>query len=295
MPKISSYPDGGAVPSGDKFINARGGQNKSMSGSVFSGGGYPMEARLTLETGVPISTTDQTAKTTLYLTPYKGNQIAVYDGTSAWSTLTLSADISITLAGLTAGLPYDVYVYSNAGTLALELTAWTNTTTRATARTLQNGVYVKTGATTRRYIGTIAIVATGQCEDSSVKRMVYNYYNQVTRLAVLSNINSHAYATAAWRAWNNDAANSQVMFMLGDAQQVTGIYRANITVGGGGGVSFGIATTGPGGVKGEQFNNAVDVGSSDAFVYAEGSRVLVGVEYGSLTTERISITAQIMM
>lgn len=264
-----------------------------IGGGAAAGDKYPMEARLTLETGVPISTTDQTAKTTLYLTPYKGNQIAVYDGTSAWSTLTLSADISITLAGLTAGLPYDVYVYSNAGTLALELTAWTNTTTRATARALQNGVYVKTGATTRRFVGTICIVATGQCEDSVSKRMVNNFYNQVPRPMAVSYISSHAYATAAWRAWNNNAALSQVSMVLCDAQQAIGTYRTNITVAGGGGVAFGTATTGPGGSKGEQFNNVADVGSADVFLLAAGYNIFVAVEYGSLTTERISTTMSV--
>jgi hypothetical protein len=178
--------------------------------SAAGGGGgdkYPMEARLTLETGVPISTTDQTAKTTLYLTKYKGDQIVVYSGT-AWSTIALGADISITLASLTAGLPYDVYVYNNAGTLTLELTAWTNTTTRATALTTQNGVYVKTGATTRRYIGTICIQATGQCEDSSARRLIWNYYNRAQKVCYgVDTTNSWAYTTATFRAANNNTTD----------------------------------------------------------------------------------------
>ena len=36
--------------------------------------------RLTLESGVPVSTSDQIAKTTIYLTSYKGNTINFYDG-----------------------------------------------------------------------------------------------------------------------------------------------------------------------------------------------------------------------
>jgi hypothetical protein len=122
-----------------------------------AGGGdkYPMEARLTLETGVAVSTTDQADKATLYLTPYKGCQIATYDGVSAWSVIELTADLSLDISGYTASKPYDIWVYDNGGTLTLDSTIWTNTTTRATALALQNGVYVKTGATTRRYIGTI--------------------------------------------------------------------------------------------------------------------------------------------
>jgi hypothetical protein len=256
----------------------------------------PFNARLTLETGVPTSIADQTAKTTLYLTPYNGNRIAVYSGT-AWSVLALSADISITLASLTAGLPYDVYVYSNAGTLTLELTAWTNTTTRATALTTQDGIFVKTGVTTRRYVGTICIVATGQCEDSSARRMVWNYYNRVVRILTRINTTSHTYTTAAWRAWNNSAANSQVEFVLGEQQSLLGIYRAVTTGTGSPGVGFGIDTTGgPSGTKGEQFNNpAMDSASSDMFACAAGYHYWVGVETGGTTTtfERISMTMQL--
>ena len=43
--------------------------------------------RLTLETGVPVSTTNQSAKTTLYAALYKGNSIGLYNG-SAWNIRT---------------------------------------------------------------------------------------------------------------------------------------------------------------------------------------------------------------
>lgn len=56
---------------------------------------YPLEARLTLETGVYMSTTDQLAKTILYLTKYNGDQLSFYDGVSSWSSIALGADISI--------------------------------------------------------------------------------------------------------------------------------------------------------------------------------------------------------
>lgn len=277
--------------------DASAGAVKKVSLSAF-GDKYPMEGRLTLETGVPVSTTDQSAKTTLYLTQYKGNQIAVYDG-SAWFTLTFASDLSITLSGLTASLPYDVFVYSNSGTLTLELTAWTDTTTRATAITMQDGVYVKSGATTRRYIGTICITSTaGQCEDSYTRRLVYNYYNQAPRYLGLSYISSHNYTTAAWRYWNNSQANSQVEFVLGIAANFVGIYRANITSLAGGGVSFALDSTSPNGMKGEQFNNAGDAASSDMFVAAVGYHYWTGVEYGNaggMTAERISINTTIEM
>ncbi len=153
----------------------------AVSGSSSGGSGdkYPFEARLTLETGTPFSTTSQTAKTIVYLTPYNGNQVSVYNG-SSWDTLILSTDISITITGSTANLPYDIFIYNNAGVLALERVAWTDGTTRATAITTQDGVDVKSGDATRRLAGTIRITSTtGQCEVSPTFCGISNRYNQL--------------------------------------------------------------------------------------------------------------------
>jgi hypothetical protein len=45
----------------------------------YSGSNGVQDFRLTLESGVPVSSTDQTAKTTLYATPYLGNRIALFE------------------------------------------------------------------------------------------------------------------------------------------------------------------------------------------------------------------------
>ena len=90
------------------------------------------QGRLTLESGVPVSTTDQADKVTLYYTPYVGNKISLYDGVSAWSTVTF-AELSLDISAYTASKPYDIWIYNNAGTATLDSTVWTNATTRATA------------------------------------------------------------------------------------------------------------------------------------------------------------------
>lgn len=176
------------------------------------------DGRLTLTSGLPVTTADVSAATTLYFTPYGGNQIALYDGSSTWNVRTLT-EISITMVGLTASKPYDVWVYDNAGTPTLEVLVWTNDTTRATALTTQNGVYVKTGATTRRYVGTIYIDAGGGAvTDSVLLRRVFNYYNRVPRrLHVIEATNSWSYVTAAWQQANASTAN-QVDVMVGVAE-----------------------------------------------------------------------------
>src|SRR3990167_10501799 len=160
------------------------------------------QARLTLTTVTPVTTADVTAATTVYLTPYKGSYIGLYDGTS-WQAYTLT-EISIAVPATTSTM-YDLYVYDSSGTLTLEAVAWTNDTTRATALALQNGVYCKTGTLTKRYVGSFRTTgSSGQTEDSLAKRYVWNYYNRVVRqLRVIEATDTWAYSTNTIRQANN--------------------------------------------------------------------------------------------
>lgn len=63
---------------------------------------YPQQFRLTLETGNPYSTTDQSGKTEIFLTPYEGGKCTIYDGTD-WITYQLTTDISILLTDAQTG------------------------------------------------------------------------------------------------------------------------------------------------------------------------------------------------
>ena len=173
--------------------------------------------RLTLATGVPIATTDQTAKTTLYCTPYVGNRMSLYDG-SNWVTYT-SAEFSLALGTLTSGKPYDVFCYASGSTPTLEFLVWTNDTTRATALTRQDGVLVKSGTATRRYLGTFYTTSTTTTEDSEANRYVYNFYNQVIRRCAKTDSTYHTYASSTIRQWAGSTAH-QVNMMLGDAASV---------------------------------------------------------------------------
>jgi hypothetical protein len=169
------------------------------------------EFRLTLTSGLAVTTGDVSGVGTLYCAPYKGTRIALYDGTT-WNVRT-SAEFSIA-SPATTGTNYDVFCYDNSGTPTLELTAWTNDTTRATALTTQDGVFVKTGALTRRYLGTVRTVSS-TLYDSSAFRYVWNYYNRVRRtMRVLETTNSWAYATATIRQANGAVAN-QLDFVVG--------------------------------------------------------------------------------
>src|ERR1035437_5783715 len=108
--------------------------------------------RLTLTSGVPVTIGDVTGATTIYCTPYKGPNIALYNGT-AWA-LYKSSEFSLALGTLTASLLYDVFSYDNAEVPTREGRAGARATARATARAYQDGVLGKRGAPTRRYMGT---------------------------------------------------------------------------------------------------------------------------------------------
>lgn len=178
--------------------------------------GLVQDGRLTLTSATPVTSGDVSAATSIYFTPYNGgNRISLYDGVSAWTLLTFS-EITISISSCTASKPYDVFLYNNSGTVTAEQLVWTDATTRATALTRQNGVYVKTGQTTRRYIGSYYCNASGgQTDDTEAKRYLYNADHRVSRtMKVAEGTDSWNYTTATWRQWNNAAAN-QLDFLIG--------------------------------------------------------------------------------
>lgn len=176
-----------------------------------------VDGRLTLTTGEPVTTADVTAAATLFWALYKGNQIALYSGTR-WVVMTF-AQLSVA-APAVANQVYDAFVDYNDGTPILALTAWTNDTTRATALVKQDGVYVKSGDTQQRYVGTVRTVTASQFNDAFARRHVWNYYNRVPRvMRVLEATASWAYSTAAFQQARASTAN-QLDLVIGVAEDM---------------------------------------------------------------------------
>lgn len=197
------------------------------------------QGRLTLTSGQAVIDSVSGA-TTIYFTPYLGSHISLYDGSANWTTIKF-AETSLALGTLTSGLPYDVFGFNNSGTLNLEMLAWSSTTARATNIVLQDGIYVKSGVTTRRYLGTFYTTGTTTTEDSPSKRLVWNCYNRVLRrLVVAEGTASWTYTTATWRQGNGSTAN-QLAIMSGLAEDGIDVtlkaHGSNST----GGTNFGIA------------------------------------------------------
>lgn len=182
---------------------------------------YMPGGRLTLESGVPVSTTDQTAKTTIYYTPFVHNVINLWDGAN-WVP-TEFTETSLALGTITSAKPYDVFGYLSGGALTLELLAWTDDTTRATAVTLQDGRYCKSGDKTRLLLGSFYTTATTTTEDSLSARYLWNAYNRVSRRVYVANSTSHTYTTGSWREWNGGTGVTKLSFISGLAMDAVNL------------------------------------------------------------------------
>ena len=252
--------------------------------SVFGemGGDIP-GGRLTLTTGVPVTTADVTAATNVYYTPYLHDKIRIYDGTTwnqyVFTELTLAVPASTTQM-------YDIWIYDNAGTLTLEALAWTNDTTRATALVRQDGVLCKTGVLTRRYLGSFRTTGvSGQTESSLAKRFVWNYFNRVELRARRLDSTDHEYTTASYRIWNNDAANITefVIGVIEDSSILTFKGQTNGTAGSACLHGAVLNQTGSAIVSTNNYSGQFMVMGATEIISTSGGGLATGYNYAALT------------
>ena len=216
----------------------------------------PPQGRLTLATGVPVMTTTQSAKTTLYYTPYVGQLVPLYDGTS-FNMVDIGAELSVATtdttknpAAIGASKVNDWYVWNDAGTIRLSHGVdWTSDTARNTTNTLTNGIYLNTSAITNgpaalrgTYVGTTRSNASSQLDwifgavaanGTAGFFGLWNMYNRVHVVSFLGdNTNSWTYATATWRAANGSATMRHTLVRGYDEDGVIATYICLTTVSG---------------------------------------------------------------
>jgi hypothetical protein len=172
--------------------------------------------RMNLVSGAAPVPPGDTSGGTIFYAPYIHDYLSLYDGTR-WRPQSISANagfINVTVPAV-ANKNYDVFYYFSGGKMLGEAVAWTNDTTRATALATQDGILVKSGDATRRYMGTFRTTSSGQTEDSKAKRFLWNYYNRRPRhLELLEATASWQYSTATWRQARATATN-QVEVVIG--------------------------------------------------------------------------------
>lgn len=190
----------------------------------------PPQGRLTLQTATPVMTTTQSAKTTIYYSPYCGNLLLLYDGTnfamSAFSELSvLTTDTTKSPAAIGVNKVNDWFVWNDAGTLRLgHGPDWTNDTTPVGSGsrpglTMVAGVWTNQAAITNgpainrgTYVGTTRSNASSQLDwiygglaagGTAGFFGVANAYNRVdVRTLVADSTDSWTYGSAIWRASN---------------------------------------------------------------------------------------------
>jgi hypothetical protein len=159
--------------------------------------------RLTLASGDPVPLTDMSGP--VYYTPYLHDVILLFDGTR-W-VMTQFAETALAALPVTNNVNYDIFGFLSGSVLALESLAWTDGTNRATAVTVQDGRYCKSGDRTRLYLGTVRVAA-GAVVDDVTRRFVFNAYNRVQRkFKKLESATSWTYTTAVFRPFNNSLLN----------------------------------------------------------------------------------------
>jgi hypothetical protein len=268
------------------------------------------DGRLTLTSGLPVTTAAVTNATKVYFAPYKGHLLALYNG-AKWFAREFT-EITLNIATLLSNHLYDIFVFDNGGVHTLEAVAWssppaaaitsitnasprivstpsttgiaagnlltivgnseasnnaswrvgtvvlntsigllnldgTNSSapgsvgnngswrkkfdvamTRVTPLVMIDGVYVKFGALTKRYLGTILIdEIVGRTHDAVTARYLWNYYNRVRRSTFRTALTAASFNTSAWRIYNNDYAN-YLPFVVGVSDEEI-LFTMNVT------------------------------------------------------------------
>lgn len=255
----NAYVSGGTIGGGIEEISM--GNGLTMVGSALTASiVVEPQGYLTLTSGTPIITGDVTSATTVYYTPFKGNLINIYDGSSF--PLKTFSELSIALtSSQAASTIYDLFVINDAGTLRLVSgPAWSSNTAGSCSRgtgagttELQrlNGLWtnkvsmtgtygsstVTVAANKGTYVGSIFVDGSaGQvtCHRSygqSRKWGVWNAYNRATvYLKAGDGTSTWTYNTNAFRVSNNSAANSLTIFS-GLAEEIyTSDFYQNIQI-----------------------------------------------------------------
>lgn len=197
----------------------------------------PPQGRLTVASGTPVPTSNDTGNTTIYYTPYVGRRVPLYDGTRFVMTDVggelshLLSDTGDSPAAAAAASVYDVYGWLKNGSPVISRgRAWESTTDRDTGNAITRieGIYLNSttianGPAAQRgtWLGTIETDASSaEVTDSLTHRHLWNAYNQERRaLRVVLDFSSGAYSTQTWREMNGSTAN-RIRFVSGGTAHI---------------------------------------------------------------------------
>jgi len=171
--------------------------------------------RIGLQSGVAVNPDNTTSGAVLYLNPYDGWTISLYNGNEWTQANTSGTCVNLDVGGsVFSGKNYDVFAYVNSGYFQpnLELSAeWTTASTRYDPIYFLDGIPVKSGDFTRRLVGTVRAIQDDVLCDSLQNRLVSNINNKVRQgMFYYSPDGPHTFNTTSGvnqRIWANNSGN----------------------------------------------------------------------------------------
>jgi len=191
----------------------------------------PPQGRLTLTSNTPVMTADATAQTTIYYTPYQGNQVPVAGVMYSFSQISYSLSTTAHVGGNL----YDLFAYNASGSIALCTSpAWSSVTARSAGINMSNGIWTNqysltctvsgggstttVPANTATYLGTFYATANGQtgvafqpsaaAGGTNTIVGLFNGYNRVPVWTMSrDNAINWTYATTTYRPTHNSSGN----------------------------------------------------------------------------------------
>lgn len=149
-----------------------------------------------------------------------------------------------------------------------------------------DGIHVKPGDPTRRYLGLVRTAGAGLTEDSAARRLIGNRYNAVPRSLGLTCADTHTYASATIRAWNNDATNA-ADFVTPLPQTLPLSLAGSILSGkAASAVNISVGVDRTTGIDGQIVSNA----GVNAIIAGAGQNLSVGISYHKVTVVEQSTT-----
>ena len=270
--------------------------------STVTGATGPPQGRLSLSTGVAVPTSNVTAATTIYYTPYLGQLVPLYDGTNFSMTdiggelSQATTDTTKSPAAVAANSNYDFFAWDDSGTKRCTRgPAWSSGTSRGTgagttelvrvkgfllnAQSITNGPAAQRGT----YVGTVRSNGSSQIDwrfagtgsgGVALSLHVWNCYNRVVVTAAnIDNGANYSYTTATIRQARASSGN-QINFVIGlleDGIIATHSVEFRSAVNGTGEVGFGLDGTTSFAVGGGHMINygggSITVGTSGTLTY----------------------------
>jgi hypothetical protein len=222
-----------------------------------AGSPSPPQGRLTLQSATPVMTTTQSAKTTIYYSPYVGSALPLYDGVNlvmtAFTELSVATtDTTKNPAAIGSEKVNDWFVWNDAGTLRLShCPDWTSDTTPSGTGTRPglvrvNGIWLNNAAITNgpaaqrgTYVGTTRSDSSallnwqfGSAASGGGLGIlgVWNAYNRVdVGTTVTDNGAQYTYSAATTR-YARASGNNSIYFVLGLAED--SVFACHVSRGG---------------------------------------------------------------